>query len=76
MQHVCITFMYGMAIPVLFPITLVALINIYITDRLLLAYYFTQPEQVGLELHVNCMKNLKLAPFMMFIFGYWAMGNR
>ena len=40
LHHIAITFLYGMILPVLFPITLLAITNIYITDRLLLAYHF------------------------------------
>jgi hypothetical protein len=76
MHHVAISFMYGMMLPILFPITLIAIVNIYITDRLLLAYHFQQPEKSDLEIQFIAMKYLKGSPILMFILGCWAMGNR
>ena len=65
-----------MMIPTLFPITLIAIVNIYVTDRLLLAYHFQQPEKMDMEMLIIAARYLKGAPLCMFILGYWAMGNR
>lgn len=37
---VCMTFMFGAGIPILFPITLGAITVIYILERLLVAYFY------------------------------------
>ena len=38
-----VTFTFGIALPILFPITLFYLMNIYVVERICLAYYFKQP---------------------------------
>ena len=38
--QVFVSFMYGMFIPILFPITLFGIFNMYVVERLCLAYYF------------------------------------
>jgi hypothetical protein len=43
LKYVSVSLVYGYALPILFPITLVALINQYITDRLSLAYFYKKP---------------------------------
>jgi len=35
-----ISFMYGMFIPCLFPITLLGIINMYVNERIMLAYWY------------------------------------
>ena len=43
--------MYGMNIPLLFPIALVGIINMYIVERLTLAYYYQQPPMYDAKLN-------------------------
>ena len=40
---VCTTFMHGMALPILWPITLFGICNKLITETLLFAYFFKAP---------------------------------
>lgn len=68
--------MYGMMIPMLFPVALFAFINIYVNERLLLAYYYKQPPMYDMELHLVALRRIKLAPILMYLIGYWAVGNR
>jgi hypothetical protein len=68
--------MYGMMIPMLFPIALLGLINMYVNERLLLAYYYKQPPMYDMELHLVALRRIKLAPILMYLLGYWAIGNR
>jgi len=35
--------MYGLALPIVFPITLFAFINLYVTDKLALTYWHKAP---------------------------------
>jgi len=71
-----VSFLYGMFIPLLFPVTLIGILNIYVTDRILLAYYFKQPPHIDMELQISAVRILKFSPVFMFLIGYWAMGNR
>ena len=40
---VFVTFTYGLALPILFPIAFLSMLNIYIVERIQLAYFFKQP---------------------------------
>jgi hypothetical protein len=68
--------MYGMMIPILYPIALFAFINLYINERLGLAYYYQQPPVYDDEFIRTIIPYMKAAPLFMFTLGYWAMGNR
>ena len=50
--------MYGMMIPILYPIALLGIINIYITDRILLAYYYKKPPVTDTKLLINVLNNI------------------
>lgn len=45
--QVTVSFLYGIAFPILFPITLIGLAIMYANERLLLAYYHPQPPKYG-----------------------------
>ena len=68
--------MYGMMIPMLFPIALLGLCNMYVNERFLLAYYYKKPPRYDMEVHLSALRRIKLAPILMFLLGYWAIGNR
>ena len=68
--------MYGMCIPLLFPIALFGIFNMYVVERLSLAYYYKRPPMYDEKLNENALFILKHAPLFMFVFGYWGLGNR
>jgi hypothetical protein len=74
--QVFVSFMYGMFIPMLFVTTFFGILNMYIVERITLAYQFRQPPVYDAQLNLQAIEVLKLAPFLMFIVGYWALGNR
>ena len=43
MKFVFVAFLFGFGLPIVFPITLVALINLYLTEKLALAYWHKIP---------------------------------
>lgn len=71
-----ITFMYGLAIPVLFPVALISFIVVYLVERITLTYYYRKPPMYDEKMNAAAIAMLKWAPFFMLIFGYWSMGNR
>lgn len=75
-MQVCISFMYGMQIPILFPIALFGIFNMYMNERLLLAYYYKQPPMYDMELHLEAILRIRLAPILCFLIGFWSLGNR
>ena len=71
-----VTFMYGLAVPLLFPIACLFFIISYIVERLTLAYSFRKPPMYDDVLNKSAVSILKVAPLFMMFFGFWIMGNR
>lgn len=76
MVQIFVSFMYGMALPVLIPIAMVGIFNLYLVERLCLAYYYRQPPMFDQKLNDAVLGILRFAPILMFVFGYWQIGNR
>jgi hypothetical protein len=68
--------MYGMIMPILFPIALFGIINMYVVEKLCLAYYYKQPPNYDEKLQASVQSKLCYAPILMFAMGYWGMSNR
>ena len=75
LNTVFITFFYGMALPLLFPIAAFTFLNLYVVDKLAITYYYQEPPKYGIKLSKYALKWLKKAPLFMFFFGYWVMGQ-
>lgn len=73
--QIFVTFMYGMFIPMLFVVCLIALINFYIVETAALVYWYRKPPMYDGELDTKANKILLYAPIPMFLLGYWALGN-
>jgi hypothetical protein len=43
LNQVWVSFFYGMFLPILFPIALIGIINMYIVERITLAWFYRQP---------------------------------
>lgn len=71
-----VTFMYGMALPVLFPIAFLFFVILYVQERFLITYYYKKPPVYDEKLNKAAIKISKWAPFLMVTFSYWAMGNK
>lgn len=73
---VFVTFMYGLAIPLLFPLACLFFIIFFVVERLALTYSYKKPPMYDEKLNESAIATLKWAPVFMMIFGYWIMGNR
>ncbi len=71
-----VTFMYGLAIPLLFPIAMTYFIVLFVMEKLLITYFFKKPPMFDEKLNESAIGTLKWAPVFMMIFGYWMFGNR
>jgi hypothetical protein len=76
MNFVFVTFMYGLFIPILFPIALLFLLIMYIMTKLLITYYYRKPPMYDNLLNDSALNMIKWAPVFMLLFGYWAFGNK
>lgn len=68
--------MYGLLIPILFFITFLGILNMYIVEKICLFYFYQAPPSYNEKLNFRVIKLLSLAPKFMFILAYWALGNR
>lgn len=75
MTQVFISFMYGLFLPVLFPIAALGIMNMYLVEKWALLYYFRKPPMYDDKLQKEALRVLSNAPFMMLFMGYWAMGS-
>lgn len=75
MTQVYISFMYGLFIPVLFPIAAFGIMNMYLVERFALIYYYRKPPMYDEKLQKDSIAVLKNAPIAMYLMGYWAVGN-
>jgi hypothetical protein len=66
-----VTFTFGLALPILFPITFFTMINMYVSERYLFAYYYRKPPMFGMNMNDGALKILTYAPFLMIGLGYW-----
>ena len=72
---VYMSFIYGLALPLMFPI---ALLGIYITltvEPILLTYVYKKPINFDDSMDIRAVQLLKLAPLAMFAFAYWEFSN-
>lgn len=73
---IMVCFMYGMFIPLMFPITLLGIFNTYITEKIGLIWFYHKPPMYDESLGDRAFELLKRPPYLMFLMGYWVVGNR
>ena len=71
-----VTFMYGIGLPVLFPIALISILVLYICERLCVAYSYKQPPAFDEKLNKSTINMLLWAPLPFFFISFWMMGNK
>lgn len=75
MSTVCVTFMYGAALPELWLIAAFCYFNYYVIEKFLITYYYQRPPMYDDKLNKTSLKLMKGAPLFLCFFGYWCMGN-
>jgi hypothetical protein len=63
--------MYGLGIPILFPIALFAFITLYIMEKGMIYYSYRQPPLYDDLLNNNALNLLSWAPLLFLSFGFW-----
>jgi hypothetical protein len=71
-----VTFMYGIELPILFPIALLSFFILYTVERLTLTYYYRKPPMYDEKMNKAAIGTLKWAPVFMLCFGYWGLTNK
>lgn len=72
---VFVTMLYGLGIPMLFPIAVVALVVFWMLERYCVAYTYQKPPSLDDRLTKNAVSLLTIAPLLLLINGFWMMTN-
>ena len=70
-----ITMMYGLGVPLLFPIAALYMFIAYVCERIMLAYVVRQPPAMDDALTKQALDLLKYAPLFLLVNGWWMLGN-
>ena len=62
--------------PILFPIALLSLLSLYITERLCMAYVYCRPPIHTTALNNTVIKMLAFAPFFYVVIAAWVYSNQ
>ena len=71
-----LTLMYGVGMPILFPIAAFNFFNQWIVERIIVAYVVRIPPSLDIQLTRNCIKMLEWAPLLLLFNGYWMVSNK
>jgi len=72
---VYINMMYGLGMPILFPIAAFNFMNQYICERIIVSYAMKQPPALDDKLTKNLISKLKWSPLLWLFNGYWMLSN-
>lgn len=68
--------MYGLGMPVLFPLAAFNFIHQWICERYLVAWHMRLPPSLDDTLINNFTSKVKIAPIIMICNGYWMLSNQ
>lgn len=71
-----VSMLYGLGMPLLFPISGLALFMAYVCERISLAYITRQPPAMDDSLTKTALSMARFAPLLMLINGYWMLSNQ
>ena len=73
---VYVTMMYGLGMPILFPIAAFTLFNQWLCERIVVAWSVKLPPAMDDTLSKNALALLKYSPLFLLFNGYWMISNR
>jgi hypothetical protein len=76
LMMIYINMFFGVGLPVLFPLTLVALVTFYVAERILQVYWYRKSPMFSDYLNRNAIRTLKWAVHLYTFSGYWFLTNR
>jgi len=71
-----ITFMYGLALPILFPIAAFSFLVLFLAEKIQFYYSYRMPPMYDERLNRSVLTTLTYTPLFMFAFGFWMLSNR
>jgi hypothetical protein len=66
-----VTFMYGLGIPILFPVACISLFTLYMVEKSMIYFSYRQPPLYDDLLNTNALNILSWAPLLFLSFGWW-----
>ena len=66
-----VTFMYGLGLPILFPIAVCAFFVLFMVEKAMLYYSYRMPPMYDNVLNDSVLNLLQYAPLLFLAFGYW-----
>lgn len=76
MVSVWVCFMYGLGLPILFPVCLLTMVCLYMSERLAICYLYKQPPMYDDKLNNTAIDILSWAPLFMLSVGVWQLTNK
>ena len=73
---VYVTMMYGLGMPILFPIACLSFVVLYFQEKTMLYYGYRVPPMYDERLSQNVLDWLQTAPILLMVFGYWMASNQ
>ena len=71
-----VSMMYGLALPMLFPIATISFIVLYMVEKLMIYYSYRMPPMYDEKLNNNVLKLMTYAPLLLLSFGYWMFSSK
>ena len=71
MNIIFVTMMYGVGLPILFPLACISFTIIYLTEIFMLFYVYRKPPAFEEGLHEDALLKLETAGPLFFGFGLW-----
>jgi len=68
--------MFGVSMPILYPIVLIAMLSRYVTDHIAVCYFYREPPQYDNTLVRKVLKLIRFMVVASLPFAYWQLGNR
>lgn len=68
--------MYGVGMPILFPIAAVSYFVFWLVERYQVAYTYPMPPAMDDRMVQNALSILSYAPILLLINGYWMLSNK
>ena len=66
-----VTFMYGIGLPLLFPIAVASFLVLYLVEKVMIFFSYRQPPMYDEKLNNNVLSLMTYAPLLFLSFGYW-----
>jgi hypothetical protein len=71
-----VTMMYGLGMPVLFPVASMSYLTLYCMEKIMLHYCYREPPMYDERLNNNALGILTWAPLLFLSFGYWMLSSK